>query len=125
MTDEAFLAAFQDTSLPRAQWTHEAHVRMAFLMLSRGEGLDEIREGIRRYNAAQRSSGYHETITIAFVRLVQAALVQTPGIDWFAFAQAYPALFPPQVLERHYAPETLRSPEARATFVAPDRQPLP
>lgn len=125
MTDALFLSAFLDTTLPRAEWTHAAHVRMAYLMLSQGEGFPTIRDGIRRYNAAHRSSGYHETITVAFVRLVEVALAQTPDLDWPAFAEAHPALFSPTVLERHYAPETLRSPEAKGGWIEPDREPLP
>ena len=30
MSDEAFLQAFEDTTLPFKDWTHEAHVRMAW-----------------------------------------------------------------------------------------------
>ena len=125
MTDEHFLSAFRETSLPREEWTHEAHVRMAFLVLAQGGGLEEIRLGIRRYNAAQHSTGYHETITVAFARLVEVARVATPDLDWPAFSKAHPELFVPTVLNRYYSRETLRSPEARAAFIAPDRQPLP
>lgn len=125
MTDEEFLLAFQDTSLPRAEWTHEAHVRMAFLVFAQGQGLEEIRLGIRRYNAAQRRSGYHETITVVFARLVEVARAATPELGWPAFAQAHPELFTPAVLNQYYTHEALRSPEARIAFIAPDRQPLP
>ena len=93
MTDDEFLLAFQTCSLTRPEWTHEAHVRMAWLFLSRFtfvEALDRIRCGIRKLNARigqpaithraptrprYRTSngdpnGYHETITIAFARII-------------------------------------------------------
>ena len=33
MTDDEFLAAFEAAAIPRKDWTHEAHVRMAWLYL--------------------------------------------------------------------------------------------
>src|SRR4051812_47282050 len=72
MTDTDFLAAFETRSLPFAQWTHRAHVKVAFLYL-RGlplaAALDKIRARIRAYNAANAvpespTSGYNETTTV-------------------------------------------------------------
>lgn len=31
MTDEELLAAFENCSLPHSEWTHRAHVRVAYL----------------------------------------------------------------------------------------------
>ena len=55
MSDDEFLEAFEECRIPKAEWTHEAHVRMAWLYLRR-RPLDEVvpivREGIRRYNSS-------------------------------------------------------------------------
>ena len=55
MTDEKFLKAFEAQSISREDWTHEAHVRMAWLYArrepSREAALDKIRNGIKRLNA--------------------------------------------------------------------------
>ena len=54
MTDDEFLLAFQTCAFTRPEWTHEAHVRMAWLYLTRfpfAEVLDRIRCGIRKLNA--------------------------------------------------------------------------
>jgi hypothetical protein len=131
MTDEDFLAAFEARTIPKAEWTHEAHVRMAWLYLTRlpfAAALDRIRDGIRRYNAAVGSDGYHETITVAFTRLIHSRLAgaETEG-DFPAFRARHPDLFVGRasLLERHYDPVTLASPKARWQFVEPDRDPLP
>jgi hypothetical protein len=53
--DDEFLAAFEAAAIPRPEWTHAAHVRMAWLDLTRlppGEALERVRGGIRRLNAA-------------------------------------------------------------------------
>ncbi|WP_395094788.1 hypothetical protein [Armatimonas sp.] len=123
MTDTEFLAAFEDTSLPRYEWTHTAHVRMAFLYLSRlpyAEAEASIVAGIRRFNAAKgNATGYHHTVTVAFARLVAARL---DGSDWPAFQAANPDLFS---IQKHYSPEVIKSDKARAEFVEPDLETLP
>jgi hypothetical protein len=74
MDDAEFLAAFESCELPRDDWTHTAHVRMAWLYLRRGpldEMMSVVCQGIRRYNARQRRElAYHETITRAFLVLI-------------------------------------------------------
>jgi hypothetical protein len=131
MTDDQFLAAFESCTLPRAEWTHAAHVRMAWLYLTRlpcQAALDAIRHGIRRYNAAAGSDGYHETVTVAFALLIRSRLTAAdPGEDFAAFAARHPELFAGRSaqLGRHYDAATLASVEARRRFVRPDREPLP
>jgi hypothetical protein len=127
MTDNDFLAAFEGCTLPQTEWTHAAHLRMAWLYLTRlpfGEALQHVRAGIRRYNAAAGSDGYHETITVAFVTLVHSRL--GAGEDFEEFRARNPELFAwsPSVLERHYSPAALSSSVARQRFIRPDREPL-
>jgi hypothetical protein len=40
VTDEEFLRAFEECRIPKAFWTHEAHVRMAWLYLRRNGRTD-------------------------------------------------------------------------------------
>lgn len=127
MTDGEFLAAFEACTLPRPAWTHEAHVRMAWLYLARlpaAEAEQRARAGIRRYNASVGSDGYHETITVAFVRVIAGRV--RDGESFAAFRDREPDLFDRKLtaLHRHYSPDRLKSPEARERFVAPDREPL-
>jgi hypothetical protein len=131
MNDDEFLAAFEGCSLPRAEWTHTAHVRMAWLYLTRlpiETALDRVRAGIRRYNASVGSAGYHETLTVAFTLLIRSRLTTAGLRDGFpAFRAGNPDLFDgrAELLKRHYDPATLASVEARQRFVEPDREPLP
>jgi hypothetical protein len=130
-TDDEFLTAFQAATLPPAEWTHAAHVRMAWLYLTRlsfGRALRKVRAGIRRYNAAQGSTGYHDTITAAYVRLIRARLSGPDGAETFAaFRTRNPDLLDRSLapLLRHYSKETLFSLRAKERFVEPDREPLP
>lgn len=55
MTDDEFLAAFEDGTLPFEQWNHRAHRRGAFLYAS-GHDVQSatyrMRDGITAYNKA-------------------------------------------------------------------------
>lgn len=129
MTDDEFLAAFEAAAFSRPEWTHEAHVRMAWLYLTRfptAQALELVRTGIQKLNARVGSpDGYHETITAAFVRVIAARL--EPGEGYAAFRGRNPELFDRALaaLLRHYTRERLHSPEARRAFVEPDGAALP
>jgi hypothetical protein len=129
MTDDEFLAAFEACAFARPEWTHEAHVRMAWLYLTRlpfAEALEKVRKGIQKLNGRIGSpDGYHETITVAYVRVIASRL--EPGDDYPAFRDRHPDLFDRTLtaLLRHYTKERLHSAEARQGFVEPDREELP
>ncbi len=58
MTSElsAFLDAFERGTLPKSEWTHAAHLKMACLYLAQlpaDQALNRIQQGIRHYNECQ------------------------------------------------------------------------
>lgn len=125
--------AFQRAALPRSAWTHVAHltVGLAFVRrLGKARALDELRAGIRALNDAHgvansTTSGYHETITRAYVTLL-AAFPVTDGVsldDEVRVLLASP-LAAPDALLNYYSKERLMSPEARRGWIEPDRTPL-
>jgi hypothetical protein len=129
MTDDEFRAAFENLTLPRGEWTHAAHVRLAFLYLRSmpaDDALATIRERITAFNYAHGNRiGYHETVTAVFVRLIAHALADLADTDFAGLGAARPDLFEPDLLLRYYSRERLYSPEARARFVSPDVAALP
>ncbi len=144
MTDDEFLLAFETCTLARADWTHTAHIRMAWLYLTRtptAKALDCVRQGIPKLNAEfvrqlhlqgltvphdpRGLDGYHETVTTAFVTVI-ASRVQA-GEDFDSFRERNPDLFDrtfPALL-KHYSPERLYSAAAKTAFLEPDLVPLP
>ena len=72
-------AAFCSRTLPKAQWTHEAHLRVGLWHLlnhSAEEALRLMRQRIKTYNLATGGqntddAGYHETITRFFLRRIE------------------------------------------------------
>ena len=123
-------------SLPRGEWTHEAHLAAtAYLLLRHPDiELDEELPGmIRRYNESvggvnSDREGYHETITRLFLGGVRLFL---RGADRSKplFELVNDLLLSPMGRRewplRFYSPGRLFSVEARRHFVDPDLEPLP
>jgi len=129
-SDVRFLSAFERCELPEDQWTHLAHVRVAWLCLSLEppiSALERIREGILRYNTdvLRRRHKYHDTVTVAFTRIVARRMRN--GECWGEFAERIGDLLNPEkpVLLLYYSQSLLYSAEARAGFVEPDLKKLP
>jgi hypothetical protein len=125
--DRNFLESFETCSLGAKCWTHAAHVRMGWLVLQTSPSFDEalirIRNGILRFNSTKNSIGYHETITVAFARIIDSR--REPGQTFQMFAEKNKDLFEKNCLERFYSDATLRSEQARETFLEPDLEQLP
>lgn len=134
MTDEDrdFLEGFE--SLPREEWTHEARVRMAYLILRCDDfasAIGRMRRGILRFNSRNgvsntSSRGYHETLTLAWARVIASASASAPpDADFATFIASHPDLLRKERILRHYSRERILSARARREFVLPDRDPLP
>ncbi len=127
MPADAFVRDFEACTLPPACFRHRDHVRLAWLYLKEHplpEALARFSHGLKRYAAALgKRELYHETITVAYLTLVNERMARQGGpADWDAFAAANPDLLAhPEALRPYYRDETLRSDLARAVFVLPDR----
>lgn len=139
MTDDdaRFLRQFEARTLPFEQWTHRAHVRVAYLYLCENafeQALARMRQGVQRYNAANNvpeseTSGYNETTTHAFLHLIAAvksAYAKThPVATSEEFCDMHPQLMNKHVLRLFYSPQRRMDPRAKTQFVEPDLAPLP
>ena len=134
MDDAALLEGFETCTLPKHLWTHQAHVRVAWLHLRRDafpDALAKMGAGIRELNMAHGvengpSSGYHETLTCAFMCLVWATIQSAgAGESSLEFCDANPHLLARTLPRLFYTRERISSADAHLRFVAPDLAPLP
>ena len=133
MTDADLWDAFNGRSLSSTEWTHRAHLSVAWMHLDRFV-LDEahlrFRGAIIRLNAVHGveetpARGYHETLTRTWLSIVAGARSGPRAPDAEAFCQAHPELLARDLPLAFYTRDRLFSIEARAMFVPPDRAPLP
>lgn len=124
LSDDEFLDALEQTTLPPEAFSHAAHVRAAYLYVRRGgfaDGLVRMRQALLAYTAALgKADRYHETITVAFIALVSRHLHDRgDGGGWAGFARDNRELFTPDLLCQYYPRELLASDVARRVFVLP------
>ncbi|MBX7106254.1 MAG: hypothetical protein K1X57_19410 [Gemmataceae bacterium] len=125
---------FLDRTLPRKEWTHEAHLRVGLWHLLRytpEESLDRLRTGIREYNIAvgvqnTATAGYHETITRYYVMRIARFLdgADRSLTDDELSENLIQEIGDRELPLRHWTRERLFSPEARQDWVEPDLTPL-
>ena len=124
--DDAFLEAFRTCALPLSGFDHRAHVRTGYLYVTRhglGLAIERFGKDLRAFAASHGKNGlYHETITVAFLALINERIATGGDRGWDAFAAANPDLFQKNSLAPFYAPEELASPEARRVFKLPRRR---
>jgi len=124
-----------DRSLPKAHWTHAAHLVAAYSLLHRyelTELTDKMPHIIRRYNEATQTAntdteGYHETITLFYLKAIDHFIKHLPQHMDYAKGCTHlihgPYGHKDFALE-YYSKARLFSVEARKIWVEPDLQPF-
>ena len=131
---DRLIHAFQECSLPRSQWTHEAHLTVALWYLfydSEQEAINAVRNGIKRYNSVQgiettKDGGYHETLTLFWVRTIRRYLAdESRNRSMVNLANGLIAKYADRTLPfTYYTRDRLMSSEARINWVEPDLRSL-
>ncbi len=127
-------AGLLDRSLPRAEWTHEAHLAACLWLLAERPDIAPERDLpaiIRSYNEAvggvnDDTQGYHETLTQLYIAGVRGFLA---GVGESDLLGAVNALLASEIGARdwpmrHYSRERLFSVAARRGWLEPDLAPL-
>ena len=122
-----------DCTLPRADWTHEAHLAACLWLLSeRPEVLPErdLPAIIRCYNESvggvnDDTQGYHETLTQLYIQGIRQFLADCSGLT---LLERVNALLTTPLGERDwpmrfYSRERLFSVAARRSWLEPDQSP--
>jgi hypothetical protein len=123
-------------TLPRAEWTHEAHLAATTYLLTRRPDVPidvELPNIIRRYNESvggvnDDTQGYHDTITRVFLHGIRLFLAEA-DLGEPLHELINELLLSPMGRRdwplRSYSAERLFSVEARRRFVPPDIAALP
>jgi hypothetical protein len=126
---DEFIAAFERGTLPKERWTHGAHLLTGACYvhtLGEAAAIDKMRLCVSRYNEAvggknTDSSGYHETITVAWIKLLAGLLRESVPMERAVFAALAVERFEADrnVLRRYYDFDLVASPEARRSWIPP------
>lgn len=123
-------------TLPRDEWTHEAHLAATTWLVLRHPEIDldaELPGIIARYNESvggvnSDTEGYHDTITRSFLRAIRLFLEEVDR-ERPVHELVNELLMSPMGRRdwplRFWSKEVLMSVEARRSFVDPDLRPMP
>ncbi len=123
-------------TLPRADWTHEAHLAATLYLLLRRPDIDidaRLPDIIRSFNESvggvnSDTEGYHETITRVFLHGARLFLTEAGATEPLHELVNELLLSPMGKRDwpmRFYSPERLFSIEARRKAIPPDLAALP
>jgi hypothetical protein len=127
MDDESLVRFFEAATSPPRGFHHGDHVHVAWWYLRQYDLPDAIVRfcvGLRQFATAQgKPELFHETITVAYLLLINERLDGRRDLAWeeFAARNADLLLWKPSILTRYYREDTLASARAKRTFVMPDR----
>ncbi|MEP7271795.1 MAG: hypothetical protein ABI882_09840 [Acidobacteriota bacterium] len=132
---ESLVRSFERGEVSREDWDHRSHVTVGcwyLLCAPFAEAVDQMRDALKRHLDAHGikttlESGYHETITIGWMRLISQYLAGT-NLDC-SLVELINRLLQhfgdKNYLLAYYSRERLMSWEARAGWLDPDLKPLP
>ncbi len=118
--------ALEAGTIPAEEFHHRQHVRMAWIYLrifSPLEALERFPSALQRFARLNgKPDLYHETVTWAYLFLINERLRQEPGLSWEEFEARNPDLMQWKggILEELYEQERLSSDLAKRVFVLPD-----
>ena len=132
---ENLIHRFENGTLPKSEWTHEAHliVGLKMVLTFKEQAFPEMKKRIIRFNESidtinSESSGYHETLTVFWLWAIKQ-FCEEKGITQFDVDAIdellfYEPLSRRKMVEDYYSEAILLLPESRRRFIRPDAQPL-
>lgn len=129
LSDAEFLTAFENCKLPPTLFTHEAHLRLAWLHL-KASGVevtvDTILKQIANYAAHFGAPGkFNVTLTVAAIKIVHHFQLKSSSDNFVEFMLEFPQLKSDfkDLISAHYGFDIFNSQRAKVEYLAPDLLP--
>ena len=130
-SDRDFRAAFEAGAYAPADFSHRAHVRLAYVYLADSDvdlALERMRAALVAFLSHHGipASKYHATLTRAWILAVHHFMHREPvASSADDFIDRNPMLLDTKIMLTHYSADLLFSDTARENFVEPNLDPIP
>lgn len=130
LSDKELEQQFSDTTLAPKLFSHEAHLRLAYIhLLKYGEliAIKNLTSQIRSYAESLGIKGkYNETVTTASIKMILHFIHKSKSSNFSELIVEFPRLKTDfkKLIEAHYSFDVFRSKEAKNTFLNPDKLPF-
>lgn len=130
LNDQEFETQFEDLSFPSDSFTHEAHLRLAWIHISKygiRQAIENVCNQIQTYAESKGAyDKYHATVTVAAVRAVYHFMLKSKSDRFEDFITEFPRLKTnfKNLLDAHYGVDIFSSEAAKKQFLEPDLVPF-
>ena len=128
--DIAFEVMFESAELPQNLFTHEAHLRLAWMYILKygeEEAVRKICAQLLNYDIKNgKGDKFHMTVTVAGLKVVSHFIKKSKSDDFMEFTIEFPQLKSgfKELLCKHYGYDIFSSDKAKIAFVEPDLRPF-
>ncbi|TDH26807.1 hypothetical protein EXU57_08325 [Segetibacter sp. 3557_3] len=130
LPDDVLIDSIKDCSLDPAVFTHEAHLRLAWLQIQH-HGIDQaivnVCLGLKQFVLALGAEDkYNETLTVSAVRAVYHFMLKSPATDFRQFITENNRLKQnfPELMGKHYSENIFVAERAKKVYLEPDLLPF-
>lgn len=130
LNDSEFEQQFANCTLDPSLFTHEGHLRLAWIHVRNyglSKAIDNICAQIKAYDIAfGDGTKYQMTLTMASVYVMDHFMRKSSSRTFTAFIAEFPRLRThfKEIIAQHYAKDIFRDAGAKHTFIKPDLQPF-
>lgn len=130
LSDTEFTLGFENCTLNPELFTHEAHLRLAWIYIQKygiENAIEVIRKQIQEYaTSLGASEKYHETITVASIKAVSFFIKKSESKTFESFINENKQLKTnfKQLLATHYTTDIFNSESAKKDFLEPELDPF-
>jgi hypothetical protein len=128
MDETQLYEEFEDGTLDAKLFSHAIHIKTAWLYLKKFDlptAISAFSKALKNFAKVNKADKlYHETITFAFLILINQRMVSAENQQsWEEFSETNADLFDwkNSVLKKYYRDETIKSAFAKKHFVFPDK----
>ena len=128
LNDDEFQRQFQRLEMSPVIFTHEAHLRLAWIHINQYGLEDAIRNVCHQIRKFAEHHGDHDkyntTVTIAAVKAVNHFYKKSKSRNFNAFIQEFPQLKVSfkKLIDAHYSVDIFNSEIAKKEYLEPDRR---
>lgn len=130
LNDWELIAQLKDCSLDPALFSHEAHLRLAWLKISEvgaERAIIEIRSLLLNYvDYLGAKDKYNETLTVAAVKTVRHFMLKSVSDNFADFMVEFPRLKSAfrELIAQHYSTDIFNSESAKGIYLEPELLPF-
>lgn len=130
VSDEQFINDMEEGGFPPNLFTHEAHIRLAWLYLNQFEeklAIEKTCQTIKNFDQLHGDgTKFHVTLTVASVKVVHHFIKKSKATSFIGFINENARLNKvfESLVKQHYGTNPLHIKNAKTEYIAPDLLPF-